>query len=102
MLLSRAFRPWFLLATLQLADIVTTAIALTTRAAAREGNQTAAAIMAAYGQPAAYAVKVAGIAFVMFALWHYRHRRWARVTMWCAVGVTAWTVFNNSAFLAFT
>jgi hypothetical protein len=98
LLLRRDFRPWLLLAALQLADIVTTAIALTARHA-REANRFGAAIIAGYGQPTAYLVKALGVGLVMWALWHYRSRRWARVVLWTAVTVTAYTVASNTGYL---
>ena len=98
LLFSPSFRPWLVLASLQLADIITTALALTNRAA-REGNATAAAIMRNYGQPAAYIIKAIGIGIVMYLLWRFRRSTWAKVVLYAAVAVTAITVSSNTVWL---
>lgn len=89
---------WPLLAALQLLDIATTAIALNTRSAI-EGNKTAAHIMSSYGQPVAYLVKAALISALIFALYRFRHRIWARIVLYIAIALSAAAVLNNTAFL---
>lgn len=98
MRITRHLVPWLLLTALQLGDIATTAIALNTRAAT-EGNRTAAALMTSYGQPFAYTTKAVGIAIVLFALWHYRARRWAHAVMVIALTLSTFAVLNNVGFL---
>jgi uncharacterized membrane protein YiaA len=97
-LLLARYRGWFLLAALQLADIVTTAYALNVKGA-QEGNTTAAGLMHSYGQPTAYLVKAAAVGLLMLALWHYRARSWSRVLLVTALFMSAFAVVNNVGWL---